>query len=573
MKSYLRYILFSVGIFVLNQLRAQQLPHPDSLYEKSTLERYLKEFHEKNNIKGLAMTYLTKAKSQERWNLPDESPIESYRKSMDYFRVLGDSLHYYEVKGSLGTYFMDRPIFASYANEYLSSAVQYFRKIHRPDMEIGHLINLANLAIRQKEMQKAKQFLVRADELPQSAISKGRNAAAWADWYRRSGYYHEAIQKARLSVSIAQNIKVAWLEAVSYFYLGAAYRKLGQNEEAIQSLNIAQTITEKYFSMLLLRKAIYEELGLVYENEKLFNKAFQYTSLAYQTFQLLESSKLEVEVRQYREYQLLEEQQEKISKIALEKRLAEAELVSLKASQRIYLLTILVAFLLLVILLYAYFSKQKVAKLQADKVFKTAQIDTLQALINGQEQERLRISQDLHDGVGTLLSRIKMMMDAPFWNNVQLQHLLDDACKEVRNISGNLQPSNLQNFGLIAAIEDLVSKNHSEETEIIFQVYGQSFDFGKEKTLMLYRIVQELLANALKYAEASEVLIQLSFQENHIHLTVEDNGKGFDTNIAQKSVRGWQNIRSRLDYLQGTLSIESDEQFGTSINIEVDENN
>jgi len=232
-----------------------------------------------------------------------------------------------------------------------------------------------------------------------------------------------------------------------------------------------------------------------------------------------------------------------------------------------------VAFLLLVILLYAYFSKQKVAKLQADKVFKTAQIDTLQALINGQEQERLRISQDLHDGVGTLLSRIKMMMDAPFWNNVQLQHLLDDACKEVRNISGNLQPSNLQNFGLIAAIEDLVSKNHSEETEIIFQVYGQSFDFGKEKTLMLYRIVQELLANALKYAEASEVLIQLSFQENHIHLTVEDNGKGFDTNIAQKSVRGWQNIRSRLDYLQGTLSIESDEQFGTSINIEVDENN
>jgi signal transduction histidine kinase len=54
---------------------------------------------------------------------------------------------------------------------------------------------------------------------------------------------------------------------------------------------------------------------------------------------------------------------------------------------------------------------------------------------------------------------------------------------------------------------------------------------------MIYRIVQELLANALKYAEASEVLIQLSFQENHIHLTVEDNGKGFDTNIAQKSVR------------------------------------
>ena len=144
MKSYLRYILLALSLLILNHLRAQPLPHPDSLYEKSTLERYMKEFHEKNNIKGLAMTYLAKAKSQERWNLPDESPIESYRKSMDYFRVLGDSLHYYEVKGSLGTYFMDRPIFASYANEYLSSAVLYFRKIHRPDMEIGHLINLAN---------------------------------------------------------------------------------------------------------------------------------------------------------------------------------------------------------------------------------------------------------------------------------------------------------------------------------------------------------------------------------------------------------------------------------------------
>ncbi|MFY7827421.1 MAG: ATP-binding protein [Flectobacillus sp.] len=572
MKSICSLLVWTCVFFRITNLLAQTFPHPDSLYTKAQLERFIQDFQVKNNIRGLAMTYLVQAKNQERWNLSDESPIDSYRKSMDYFRVLGDSLNYYEVKGSLGAYFMDRPLFANYAKEYLTKAVQYFRKIHRPDLEIGHMINLANLAIRQNQMSLAKEYLLRSDELPKSMLSTGRIEAAWADWYRGEGYFTEAIAKAQHSLKIAKTLKVAWLEAVSYFYLGSVFRQQENYKLAIESLKLAQKITERYFSMLLLRKAIYEELGLVYKKQRLFESAFDYTFLAYKAQQLVESSKLEVEVRQYREYQLLEEQQEKISKIALEKRLAIAELDSLKATQRIYILTILMAFLLLILMLYAYFSKQKLARLQADKVFKTAQIDSLQALINGQEQERLRISQDLHDGLGTLLSRIKMMMDAPLWNNIQLQQMLDDACTEVRNISGNLQPSNLQNFGLIAAIEDLVSKNYLGKTEIIFQVYGEYFDIGKEKSLMIYRIVQELLANALKYAEASEVIIQISFQKKHIHLTVEDNGKGFDTNIAEHSMRGWRNIRSRLDYLQGTLSIESDSQFGTAINIEVESN-
>jgi signal transduction histidine kinase len=144
--------------------------------------------------------------------------------------------------------------------------------------------------------------------------------------------------------------------------------------------------------------------------------------------------------------------------------------------------------------------------------------------------------------------------------------MIDEACAEVRNISGNLQPNTLSNFGLIRAIQDLVFKQNSTEPAIIFQYFGEPFEIGNKKSLMVYRIIQELLANSLKHAQATEILIQVIFSEDkNITLTVEDDGMGFDEEEVKTDSNGWTNIRSRVNYLNGTINLYTDK--GTSVTI------
>ena len=228
------------------------------------------------------------------------------------------------------------------------------------------------------------------------------------------------------------------------------------------------------------------------------------------------------------------------------------------------------AILLTGVLTYAYFSRQRFNRLDAEKVKKNIQIETLRALINGQEIERLCISQELHDGLGTLLSRIKFQTENINTSKDQIAEMIDDACAEVRIISSNLQPNALTQFGLIRSIDDLILKQNSTSPNIIFQHFGKEFEISPESSLMIFRIIQELMTNALKHADASEILIQLVYQEERtLTITVEDDGKGFDDSKAQPENNGWNNIRSRVNYLHGIITLHSEPTAGTSVTISI----
>ena len=220
--------------------------------------------------------------------------------------------------------------------------------------------------------------------------------------------------------------------------------------------------------------------------------------------------------------------------------------------------------------------QQKITELEKDK-----QLFAIDAMLKGQEEERSRIAKDLHDGLGGMLSGVKlsfvnmkenMVMDAESVSTFENSILqLDNTIAELRKVAHNLMPEALVKFGLKNAVLDYCNAMQlSSKTKIIFEQMGIERQLSNTADLYIYRIIQELINNAIKHAAPNQILVQLTKTTDKILLTVEDNGKGFNTEQLQfaKGI-GMKNIHQRVNYFKGKMDITSQSAEGTSVNIEL----
>ncbi|MDH5826730.1 sensor histidine kinase [Sphingobacterium faecium] len=246
-----------------------------------------------------------------------------------------------------------------------------------------------------------------------------------------------------------------------------------------------------------------------------------------------------------------------------------------------YISLILVFLLALMLLLYAY--KQRSKRLRQnkelynatlDKERQNAKIATLTAMLSGQEQERGRLARDLHDGLGGLLSSTKISLSqltnqvaSPAKNNMQKSiEKLDTAVEELRRVAHNLMPELLNRYGLQEALQDYARRMSNDQLDIDVQFLHYISDLEKDRQLLVYRIIQELVNNAIKHASPKQIIIQVVEETDHYSITVEDDGDGFDIHqIKGNNSAGLYNIQSRVDFLKGKFSIQSEKQVGTSV--------
>jgi signal transduction histidine kinase len=208
----------------------------------------------------------------------------------------------------------------------------------------------------------------------------------------------------------------------------------------------------------------------------------------------------------------------------------------------------------------------------------------LNSMLEGQEQERKRIAKEIHDGLGPMLSAIKLNLESirtdiqSIKQNTILKKirntssLIDAVAADMRNISRRLMPKVLVDFGLAAALENLCQHvNESTRLKINFYRSGFTKRFDDSIELGLYRIGQELIHNAIKHAGASVLNVQLIEHPESIILMVEDNGKGFDEQAKNPKNRGLGliNIESRAKALGGDFFIDSVEGKGVTATIEI----
>lgn len=203
---------------------------------------------------------------------------------------------------------------------------------------------------------------------------------------------------------------------------------------------------------------------------------------------------------------------------------------------------------------------------QAERLSQLRQ-KSMNDLLLGIESERRRLAQDLHDGLSVNLAAIKMkanLMEVRSQGEQRKawREIMDDlegAYEELRRISHNLPPKSLYRIGLGGALEEIVQRSRTIRPEMEIQYFNNIplAGLSKQTEMHIYRIVLELINNALKHSEASVLSIQLMSHDRQAVITVEDNGKGFDPEKTSGDGIGLQNIRSRAELLGGALSVES----------------
>jgi signal transduction histidine kinase len=192
-------------------------------------------------------------------------------------------------------------------------------------------------------------------------------------------------------------------------------------------------------------------------------------------------------------------------------------------------------------------------------------------IISAQEQERHRISQDLHDDLGSTLSMLKFRLEESNQNlNNQLTNeisITNKAVEDLRQISYNLMPTMFLQRGLVIAVEEFINVNKIA-SKVAFHHSGKEKRLDNDVELNIFRIIKELLNNAIKHAKATKIELQLIYFEDFLFLSVEDNGIGIKENQGFMKGIGLKNINLRVNYLNGKLNQESSDK-GTLFSIEI----
>ena len=226
---------------------------------------------------------------------------------------------------------------------------------------------------------------------------------------------------------------------------------------------------------------------------------------------------------------------------------------------------------------YISYKRYQVRKeLEFNKKLQQQDALATQAIFESEQNERIRIARDIHDSIGQMLAVVKMNINAQFaqdQSNISLAkngELIDQTIEELRHISHNLIPEEL-GLGLINGLEALGNKLLPGNTlQINTQIHPSLIQKKYPKTfeLSVFRITQEVLNNMLKHAQASLITIQLDPTNTGIKLQLTDNGKGFNTKLIEQSQGiGWKNIKARVSLLNGQLSVLSEPNKGTIIQI------
>lgn len=293
-----------------------------------------------------------------------------------------------------------------------------------------------------------------------------------------------------------------------------------------------------------------------------------------------------------RNLQIRYETQEKEQALAsLQKENELSSLLILKQRKWQFLLLAALGLLIFFLILAIRFYQLKIEshRLRADqeRILKEKRIKEIEAnnrilqmnaVLQGQEAERLRIAKDLHDGLGALLSTVKLHF-ASVQREIEslaklniyqkANDLLDNACAEVRRIAHNMMPDALAKLGLIQALEDLLEGLRLKGQKVSLEIINlKEDDLTDETALMVYRIIQELINNITRHAGANSIIVQLSVHGEELFISVEDDGCGFDVDETSDGI-GLKNLRSRVVYLGGELEVESTKGIGTTTNITI----
>lgn len=489
--------------------------------------------------------------------------------------------------------------------EYLKS-LQLFEKEGHDQGRGMALGNIAHVYLQLRNFKQAEKYLKQSEDLAIKSNNKeslGSVAIALTNIYQETDM-PKAIDYAKRAVDIYNLLGNKYSEAVALSVLGRCYQETGDYKQAElfteRGLALAKEVNyPNLLAQLLINLSnVRYYQGNYHESDQLASEARK-----------LDSSNIEIKhnvlynhirnnmylgnlktVEDYiDEYSESIQQfatdgyQESISdlEVKYETEKKELQITALEKQRQLYIwLGIAIGGILLIALAFAFVryrlavNKRKLAEQESRRLEQEKQLVAVQATLDGEAAERTRLAKDLHDGLGGMLSAVKLnlpqvngdaLLEAMDVTRFQTAlGMLDDSIQELRRVAHHMMPESLLRYGLKVSLADFCAAIPTAD----FHYFGDEGRLPSKMEIMVYRCIHELVNNALKHADANHINVQLVQESNRVSFTVQDNGKGFDQQTTSEGM-GLRNIRQRVEAFQGEMDVLSSSQ-GTEIHVELE---
>jgi len=527
-----------------------------------------------------AANIIAKAKRMEGLN--DEA-LKWHIKGVEYAENLTDKHLLYTHKFGMGIVYFLREDYINAIdlyNECLNNALEENLR-HDIHKHLGDVyLKQDNLENAKKEYQKAVAFY--------RSISDGKNQLTTEI---QLGVIDELLKNYNTAFKYYNNVKD---KALSHgFYdlyfksqnrIGRLYFNLNEYENAQMALSSAY-VNAIQWNNLEYQKSILQNLRQVYLAQEDYKNAYavmtQYISVS--NMILKNQNKREINELEIQYNTLQKENQ--INLLEKEQAQKENEINRQKTLKINFLIGFMVILIPVVALLYMYYQKlqtqselnkiqEEVNQQKVSVLLKDQELELIKADVKGQDKERKRIAQELHDSIGGSLAGIKLQLSNSTKDDKNYQLIakqIDETYNQVRDLSHNLTPKKFNENAFTTLVSQYIKNiQQNNKTKITFSPHPEKEinTIPEKLKVELYKIIQELLTNTFKHAKASNVDIHLNKLGNTVKLLFEDDGIGFDMQDNKIGI-GLNNIKNRLETLSGIINIDSVANRGTVIDIDI----
>jgi signal transduction histidine kinase len=412
--------------------------------------------------------------------------------------------------------------------------------------------------------------------------------------YRMKGDRDKALEYALKALTISVEHRNKQYEIITPCLISSIYAELKNNDKAFEYAQQAVKTAEEYGEKRLIIAAM-DALSRVYFNQKKYKECDDLARKAWEQDTLNDGPTghnliarllfVNVQLGKTDDAMYFLEELQKIldheNDDNLHKNIAELEvkyetekkelrIASLEKEKQLYIwLGIAGVTILLLVLGLSFFrhrmnvQKRKLAEQKIKQLEQEKQIIAAQSVLEGETEERKRVAEELHDGLGAMLSVVKLnLSDAEHIQNAR--DLLDRSINELRRIAHHMMPESLLRYGLKVSLEDF----SLSVPNMKFHYFGDDSRLDNKMEALIYRCVHELVNNAIKYSGAENINVQLVRDDDRVSLTIQDDGCGFDSEIPTKGT-GLKNLRNRVTTYNGTLNIYSSPGKGTEVYVDI----
>ncbi len=519
--------------------------------------------------------------------LRDYETIKRYAKSANIHLNIG-SIYYYN---------------KDYDKAFLEykKCIELSQGVKKGNLLNNAYTNIGSIFLSKKEYDSALYYF---DKTLALKLAVSEYSVSIAGLYSNKGIIYKHLQKYdtalvffNKALEIQNEIKYTFGQAKTKANIGLTYIEMGKNDKARKYLLDALSFTEAN-KMGESTKEIYLGLYAIYQKRGDYKKSLEYYKLYINYKDSINSVEVSNKISEYKEKYEAEKKDREIEQLQQKSRVqnleADKQLIENKRQKIIAISmgTLAVLLIIIIIAIQRYFKfRQGAAKEMMKKneeisqqkivdLIKGNEVSSINSYMEGQERERGRIAGELHDRLGSLLSTVKLhfsSIESTIEQDKEQSEsfsfaldLLDNSVEEVRTISHNLSKGVLTHFGLIGAVENLKNAiNAAGKIQVKFITAGPEFDILPEIEIELFRIIQELITNAIKHSQSEDIFVQLISDQEGLSVMVEDHGIGMElTKLKSKGI-GLKNLKNRVENIGGDYHIETAINKGTSVIIDI----